>query len=78
MRRFCVCMCLVLFLSCLFAPTAIYAKGGPAMPSPPRKGTYTSSVTQKLNVASFLALLKEAIALYRAGGGGEPLPEPLP
>jgi hypothetical protein len=48
------------------------------MPSPPRKGTYTSSVTQKLNVASFLALLKEAIALYRAGGGGEPLPEPLP
>ena len=49
MRRFCACLCLVLFLSCLFTPTAIYAKGGPAMPAPPKKG---------LSVASFLEALK--------------------
>ena len=68
-RKFCACLCLVLFLSCLFAPTAIYAKGGPAMPPAPRQG---------LNIASFLAALKLAIAAFIGGGDGEPLPEPLP
>jgi len=69
MRKLNACLCLVLFLSLIFAPTVTYAKGGPDMPPPPKKG---------LNIADFLAALKLAIAAFRGGGDGEPLPEPLP
>ncbi len=69
MQKFCACLCLVLFLSCLFAPTALYAKGGPAMPPPPRRG---------LDIAGFLAALRLALVAFIGGGDDEPQPEPQP
>ncbi len=69
MRKFGACLCLVFFLSCLFAPTDLYARGGPQMPPPPKGGVQ--------NVQDLLALLMTAIQDF-LGGGGEPQPEPLP
>jgi len=74
MQKIIACLCLVVFLSCLFAPTVTYAKGGPDMPPPPNKGVNKKGVS----IAGFLAALKLAIAAFKAGGGGEPWPEPQP
>jgi hypothetical protein len=63
MRRLVGCLCLVLILSCLVAPTALYA-GGPVIPSPPVGGQ---------DVQGFVAALMQAIQNFLAGGG-EPLP----
>ncbi len=63
MRRLVGCLCLVLFLSCVVAPTALYA-AGPIIPSPPKHGQ---------NVPTFLELLKLAILAF-LGGDDEPLP----